>query len=394
MKYTTYYDTPENKAENRKYVLAATNKIDYICGVLNRIGHSVEIVSASCTSNRRGCAGKTVQLSDKTVLKLFPCIGRGNLPKRLLGRLLFKAMLFLYLITHTQKDENILVYHSLGYAGVVTLARRIKEFRLILEVEEIYADVNGKEQDRKKEYKVFAAADAYVFPTKLLHGMINSQKKPYAIIHGTYRAEPDRGAGFDDNRIHVLYAGTFDPRKGGAAAAASAAAYLPEQYHIHILGFGSEKDKRVLLDVIQKSNLPGHAAVTYDGLLSGEEYIRFVQSCDIGLSTQSPDAAFNATSFPSKILSYMANGLRVVSIRIEAVEQSAVSDLITYYDVQSPEEIAKAIMHVDLTAPYDSRRRIAELDRQFAKDLTDMIEGLDNENEVDKRQTSYNPRKG
>ena len=118
----------------------------------------------------------------------------------------------------------------------------------------------------------------------------------------------------------------------------------------------------------------GAAKVTYDGLLSGEEYIRFIQACDIGLSTQNPDAAFNDTSFPSKVLSYMANGLRVVSVRIKAVETSAVGDMITYYDEQTPEGIARAIMSVDMAQPYDSRKRIAELDKQFQKELKQLIE--------------------
>ena len=105
--------------------------------------------------------------------------------------------------------------------------------------------------------------------------------------------------------------------------------------------------------------------MSYDGLLSGEEYIRFIQSCDIVLSTQNPDAAFNATSFPSKILSYMANGLRVVSIRIPAIEQSAVGDALFYYDRQTSEEIAKAILSVDMNSSYDSRTLIHALDNAF-----------------------------
>ena len=92
MKYISYYDTPANKAERRGYVLAATNKMDYICSALNQIGYAVEIISASVTANRKGCKGKTVQLSEKTSLKLFPCLGTGALPKRLLRRLLVRTL--------------------------------------------------------------------------------------------------------------------------------------------------------------------------------------------------------------------------------------------------------------------------------------------------------------
>ena len=126
--------------------------------------------------------------------------------------------------------------------------------------------------------------------------------------------------------------------------------------------------------MIEESNAKGKATVSYDGLLSGEDYIQFLQKCQIGLSTQNPDAAFNATSFPSKILSYMANGLRVVTIRIPAIEGSAVTENLYYYDKQTPEEIAKAIEAIDFQDGYNSRKKIFELHQQFAKDLKDLLE--------------------
>lgn len=380
MKYLVYYDTPANQTENRNYVLAATNKIDYICTALNRIGHSVQLISASATGNRRGCGGKEVRLSEQTSLKLFPCIGTGKLPQRLLGRILFKTRLFLYLLCHLKKDEPLLVYHSLGYAGLVRLLKKLKKFQLILEVEEIYADVNGRERDRKKEYKLFSVADAFLFPTELLNDKINTGGKPHVLIHGTYQIERDRKCNvFADEigseKIHCVYAGTFDPRKGGAMAAAAAAEFLPEQYHMHIIGFGSKTQIQNMKDLVEE--LLGKCAcrITYDGLLSGEAYIRFLQSCDIGLSTQNPDAAFNATSFPSKILSYMANGLRVVSIRIPAIEGSAVGDYLIYYDQQTPEAIARAILQVDVSDGCDCRMVLQELDVEFIKELKGLLEG-------------------
>lgn len=374
MKYVAYYDTPANKAERRGYQLSAANKIDYICKALNRLGHDVQIVSASMTENRKGCRGKTVALFDTTTLKLFPCMGMRNLPVRILRRLLCRCRLLCELIFHTKRGENVLVYHSLAYAGTIALARKIKDFRLILEVEEVYADVSGNERDGKWEHRLFALADAFLFPTQTLNQKINTRCKPSAIIHGTYQVEPERGSRlFQDGKIHCVYAGTFDPRKGGAAAAAAAAEFLPEDYHIHILGFGSDEEEKKMRQMIQALSDKCRCGITYDGLLSGEEYIRFLQSCDIGLSTQNPDAAFNATSFPSKILSYMANGLRVVSIRIPVIVESAVGDRVFYYDRQTPEEIAKAIRSVDCSGDGDPRRLIESLDQDFEQKLEELL---------------------
>ena len=117
--------------------------------------------------------------------------------------------------------------------------------------------------------------------------------------------------------------------------------------------------------------------MTYDGCLSGRDYLEFLQHCDIGLCTQDPNAAFNATSFPSKILSYMSNGLSVVSAKVPAIVNSPVGDLITYYDAQTPEEIAKAILKVNLENKGSKEQvRIKELDKSFQEGIKSMLDGL------------------
>ena len=71
----------------------------------------------------------------------------------------------------------------------------------------------------------------------------------------------------------------------------------------------------------------------------------------------------------------MANGLRVVSIRIPAIEQSAVGDALFYYDKQTPEEIAKAILAVNLTADDDPRKTISVLSDRFEREIRKLLEG-------------------
>lgn len=100
-------------------------------------------------------------------------------------------------------------------------------------------------------------------------------------------------------------------------------------------------------------------------------YIDFLQTCQIGLSTQNPDAAFNNTSFPSKILSYMSNGLQVVSADIEAVRRAyGISGYIYYYQKQEPSDIANAILNVDLDNPFDTRAVVQSLDNRFVEQLS------------------------
>jgi len=378
--YLGYYDVLENKKENRNYVLAASNKMTYICSALRNVGYNVEVVSVAGTKNKKSCAGKYEKMKDGVNLKLFYSFGRGNKIKNAIDRLIIKWQLFFYLLKHVKRGEKVLVYHSLGYSKIIKFLKKIIGFKLILEVEEIYSDVSGDNKTRRIEQDIIDVADAYVFPTELLEEKLNKKNRPSLIIYGTYQVEEDRNCGFEredlKGKIHLLYAGTFDPRKGGAIAAAAAAEVLPSDYYIHVLGFGSEKDTDNLKEQIKYISEKAEAGVTYDGLLSGEEYIRFVQSCQVGFSTQMPDAAFNETSFPSKVLSYLANGLRVVSVRIKALEKSAIGDLLYFYDEQTPESIAEAVKKIDFSQPYNSRKRIKELDKEFTKQIGEMLNDL------------------
>ena len=375
IKYFGHYDTYKNNSENRIYSLAATTKMDYICSALNKCGYDVLIVSPSRTFNNKFYKGKIIDLDERNKLKLFFTVPRGNKIKKALSLIIGDVYLLIYMVTKIKKDETILVYHNLGFRNIINWAKKIVGFKVILEVEEIYQDVTSFPSFFNKiEYKTFESADKYIFSTGLLNQKINIKNLPCAIAHGTYQVEPNNKTRFDDGKVHVVYAGTFDPRKGGALAAAAAAEYLPKGYHVHIIGFGSEEDIIHIQEVIKEASPKNQAAITYDGLLKGEEYIQFLQKCDIGLSTQNPNAKFNQTSFPSKILSYMANGLRVVTVRIEVIEKSAVGNVLYYYDKQTAESIANAILSVNLEEPYDSRNLIKDLDIEFTNNIKKLLE--------------------
>ena len=367
MKYFGYY-ADDKRLDKVNCTLAAVNKMNYIADVIAKVAGSTEIISFSSIlggSQKSEC----IQLKNDVSVKYFDLKSYKSRIVRVILRFFDKLKLLLWIIKNVDKDEPVIVYHSLGYVNLINIAHKLKKFKLIYEVEEIYADVIGKKRLRKHEIKILKSADAYIFPTKLLSDLINESKKPEVFIHGTYKVEHNREVSFNDGKIHIVYAGTFDPRKGGALAAISAAEFLSSNHHIHIIGFGNDEDIKNIKERIDEISEISQATVTYDGLLSGEEYIQFIQSCDIGLSTQNPNAAFNDTSFPSKILSYMANGLRVVTIRIPTIEQSAIGNNMYYYDEQTPKKIAEAIMSVDFSQPYDSRKTIMELSNNFTKEL-------------------------
>lgn len=370
---------------NRKTTPAADTKMAYIIESMKKTGYDVEVLSFCADEDRDVLFEK--RSGYKIVRNHTPVVFFDNYTSkyrilRVIGRWLTWMKIKKYLRKHCISNEcKIMIYHSLGLLKVLNfLDKKKKPF--ILEMEEIYADVIGEKQIRIKEIRAAQKAAGYIFPTQLLSKIVNPSRKPEVIIHGTYGVEPDRKCNIfnqdlqmsSDRIIHCVYAGTLDPRKGGAEAAAQAAEFLPEGYHIHILGFGTKQDVQNMQNRVKDIASRSKARLTYDGVLSGEDYIRFIQSCDIGLSTQNPDAAFNGTSFPSKILSYMANGVQVVSIRIPVVESSDVGPYMYYYDHQIPEEIAKTIMSVNVYDKYVGRKVISELDIKFCHELERILD--------------------
>lgn len=368
-----------NDSKMRKGAPSADTKVLYIINALKTIGYDVEVLSWCSTGTRsffwNKYSGYEIKVNSIDV-KFFDCYDSRFRLLRIIGRFLTWQKQKKYISYNCIKtNTSIIIYHSLTLFKLYRFLEKHNK-NYILEMEEIYSDVIRNKKTKLFEIRSAEKAIGYIFPTQLLMHTIGNATKPSLIVHGTYQVEPDRNVRlFDKDHIHCVYAGTFDPRKGGCAAAAAAAEYLPANYHLHVIGFGNKQDteniKKLVLDISKKSK----AMVTYDGLKRDEEYIQFIQSCEIGLSTQNPDAAFNATSFPSKVLSYLANGLHVVSIKIPAIEESSVGDMLYYYEKQTPEEIAKAILSVNLNESYDSRARIKELDAQFTKDLKTMLDG-------------------
>ena len=379
--YIGYY-SDLNGVQDRKTAPAADTKMSYIIESLKNIGYEVEVISF-CEENSRNRIIKKYDEYDinekshkvhffKTYTSKYRII-------RVIGRWFTWLSQKKYLQKNCLNEEcKIIKYHSLGLLKLLKFLNG-KNKKYILEMEEIYADVINNNKIRQKEIILAKMASGYIFPTNLLDKEINTEKKPSVIIHGTYKVEKMINKKIfdeEEKKIHCVYAGTFDPRKGGGTAAVAATEYLPSNYHIHILGFGSNEEVEKIKKIIKETEKKSKAKVTYDGLLKGEEYINFIQNCQIGLSTQNPDAQFNATSFPSKILSYMANGLRVVSIRIRVVEKSDIGNFIYYYDEQTPQNIANAIKNVNFDDNYDSRKLILKLDEQFLKDIKSILDKI------------------
>ena len=369
VKYIGFYDIDE-LGQNRMSALSAINKMNYIINALNNVGKAVIVISPSWTNGSKSVKKTNIQKGKNRYV--FPMSFKWQGIFKILNIMYSNIWLLFYLLRNCKRNETVIVYHSMYLINILSLVKKIKKIRIILEVEEIYSDVSFK--NKKKEYKMFALADKYIFITEMLNKKINIYNKPYCISHGTYKKENKLTDKYDDEKVHIVYSGIIDKQKKGAFTALQICKYLEEKYKLHIIGFGSQDNINELIDNIEKNNKTNNCKAVFDGKLTGEEYKKYLQRCDIGLSTQDPAGEYNATSFPSKILAYLSNGLRVVSVNIPAIKTSDVGNILYYYDADSPKEIASVIKNIDIADGYESRTLIDNLNSKFEKELNEMLE--------------------
>lgn len=373
----SYYNS-SNDENKRTGSPAAKNVINYLSEVICSMGYTVDIFSPSwiIDPTKRGIyLEEREPLKEGCALIKAPSFAFQGRAFNLLNKIISRVWIIEKMVFNIKKEDIVFLYHEPTLMLPIGLFKRLKKHSVNMIAEEIYSDIpkfNYIDRNREIQY-LREIPSSYIVPTVLLNNIINNGK-PYTVVHGTYHVEKTLSVNSADDKIHVVYAGTFNSTKGGAAAAVAAAEFLSDNYHVHIIGFGTNEEKKQLVNLIEEVNKKARCKVSFDGLKLGEEYTRFIQSCDIGLSVQNPDAVYNDTSFPSKVLSYLSNGLRVVSIRIKALETSSVNDLLYYYNEQTPAQIAEAIMHVDLNSQYDSRQTIMRLNQKARNDIEKMIE--------------------
>lgn len=373
IKYIGFYN-PLNNEFNRVGTLAAINKMNYISDSIINAGYSVNIVSPSWINDSYGNSKheklSVSQIAPYKKVTLISSWGTKNKISRNLKIIYSLVWLFFWLLKNVKANEKILAYHSPWLALPLILAKKIKKFKLILEVEEIYSDVSSIHPFFDKlESKIFKNADCFLFSTDLLSKKIDN-KGCFIVIYGDYKTYNRIEQPINDGKIHLVYAGIIDSHKAGAFNAAEVALYLNEKYVIHIIGFG---EIELLKKRIKQINQIANCKVSFDGSLQGDDYVRYCQKCHIGLSTQKMDGKYLETSFPSKILSYLGMGLIVVSSNIKCVTLSKVGSIMHYYSEENPQAIAETIKNINVLKDYDSIDLLKKMDLEFIRNIKKML---------------------
>ena len=376
IKYIGFYDDP-SKPHDRIYSLSGTNKMNYISDLLIKAGYGVQIISPSWAKDkvyeRQNLKYKNVKIRPGKNLILFPTIKIDTFFIKYIKSILSLFNLFFWLIKNTKKNEKILAYHSPLLSIPLLLAKKIKKFILVLEVEEIYTEVwNRRMYLKYPEHKIIKAADSYICASDLLGRRLGKES---LIVYGCYDTSNYLLNNNHSNKanVSIVYAGSLDHTKGGVYKALQLMDFLNKKYTLHICGYGSPVHIFEVKKIIKELNERlGREACIFHGKLLGDDLSNLLNNCQIGLNPQN-EGDYMATAFPSKILTYLSHNLHVLSTNIDGVKSSALGSYINFSRDDSALQIANGIENIDLKKKIDYYQIITELENKLLKNLKELF---------------------
>ena len=373
--YLCFYS--ESEVEDKLVAYPSViSKIDYIVEVVKRLGRNVVIVSIA-PSKRGLFSGFCKEIDKKEKHIYLPSYTPSNEFLKKTFFLFHSCTVLLYLLKNVKRNDKVVVYHSLYNRLWMKIYSALNRKNVILQIEDVFSELtNDAKRFSKGERRLFHKVRKCLCINDILYEELKDVQRK-AVSYGSYHLPP-KFETLSHEKIRVVYAGVIEQERKAAYLAAETIRFLPEQYEVHILGFGTHKDIQELAACICRINkIMGRQAVFYHGKKTGEDYWRFLQGCDIALSTHAYDensmSSANYT-FPSKVLTYMANDLPVVAQRIDVLQKSQISDNLYFYDQPQPEQIAGAVMRAENAKKLNGRQRIKELDQNFMISMKVLLE--------------------
>ncbi|MBR6536494.1 MAG: hypothetical protein IKT67_04780 [Lachnospiraceae bacterium] len=376
--YISFYATDN---VNRQVVRSSISKIEYMMDALKMIDDSLSVVSTALVEEGKGYQ-KTLKHGNITYL---PGIGlKGRIGRRI-SLLVTQFMLLMHLLTKASSKDIVIFYHSISYFWPLRIAQRIKRFCTIMEFNDKYSyhmnDANKARKIDKIEKRMIQKASAYIFASSMMKELVD-ESKPFVINYGSYAPALKQNNISDNNSpkcIHLLYSGVLEPLRRAGEMAIDAMKYLPDNYILHIAGFGSVEYLSLINNKIEEVNAQKKCKVIYNhGFLNSSELGCLMQQCDIALSTHAYEFEWQSRlSFPSKIPLNMANDLYIVAANLPVIVNSPFASGCCFYKEHDPKAIAQAInkcvsIHLrgDTMKP---SRIISKLDKEFREELKVMV---------------------
>lgn len=344
--YICWYISDKDK-ESYKGNVTGVLKMKYVVEQMEASGVSPYIVSLAQQEKRGFCRSVRKILPNGGVPLLYFAgfNGLGQFGK-MFNSVIKIVQLFFFLVFKVNSTDKIVLYHNYPQTRFVSRIKPLIRADVIIEVEELYGySPTADKPWVNKEIKAVKSMDAFICVNEGMPQLLGLPKERFVVNYGAGIIPVRTVRRRDDGKIHVVYAGTIEAYKRGASTAVEVAKYLPNNYVMHIIGFGEEENIRLLRKRIDEvNNSLNRKAVEYDGYYSGEALDTYLFGCHIGLSSNVMRPNFANNSFPSKVITYMCHDLSVVLGYAEAFYGVPMSEGWTFYHEFTPGKIAEAIM--------------------------------------------------
>ena len=350
-------------------VLSGKLKVKYVYDKLNECGYDTKIISL-CHKEKK------VKIKKNNNIKYFYSIPKKNRLFKIVNINLVKLQLMLWYLFKTGKNDTIVLYHSYIFTRFFDFLRKLKKIPMILEVEEVYGfSASGRLPYLEKELSYIKSYDKAILVNDYLPKELDFLEKSYAVSYGVCNfAAPSSAAGFNDGKIHALYAGTLQPNKAGALSAVKAAEFLPDNFVVDVFGYGHEECIKQLTEEVDRiNNQAGTEKVRYMGFKESNALQEIMGMYDIGLSTNIIDPDFANNTFPSKIITYMSHGLSIVSGYAEAFDGIELSENWSFFYEYTPEAIAEAIINYKPCTKEENLKILKKIDNNLGEWLKENI---------------------
>lgn len=355
--------------------IAASMKMDFVITSLKKLGFRVHLVSITISEKPGWYGAEYIKIDDLEDHYYLPYVGV-KLGRKVRGAIFTSNVnLAQYAKRHFNEQSVVINYHSLGYGRRFPRWKKRYKFRWCPQIEEIYC-LSRKDHQAKemldKEERMFLGADGYLFVNDLFAEKY-AGGKPYAVSYGNYKVFLEKPE-YQGESIGIVYTGIINEDRG-VFLIMEAMKKIPENYSLHILGFGDERNMQRFYEMMKSLNDSfGLERIFFYGTKTGEEYTKFLSKYQIGVSLMDISDEVAQNAFPSKIMAYMGHSLFVVSSKCECIMRSKVAKKIFFCE-NSPESIAQTIMEVPVYEKTTFAECLREMEQDFLMELEKVVEG-------------------
>ncbi|WP_394962508.1 glycosyltransferase [Candidatus Allofournierella excrementigallinarum] len=376
--YVGFYSSPEDnlRRKNVRQSIAGTVKMDFILKCLRKLDCKIVLVSIMPSQDSGFQRQETIVVNDRETHVYLPALVLRVFGKNIVRGDLSLFFLKRFLRKNVAKDDVVISYHSLVFGQFFQALRKKLGFRWVSQVEELYrlsAEAHKNKELLWKEEKMIAGADGYLFVNDILPEKYAKQA-PYAVSYGNYTVFlEERAKETNAAKKHiVVYAGIIT-EDSGVYLLIQAMRNLPSQYQLRIIGMGPDRNieemHRQIAYVNEKTE---QGKVQYLGTKTGEELTRFLAECDIGCSMLNTSDDF-LVAFPSKILTYLGHGLKVVASRSACVTKSKLAPVLFFCD-NNEEALAQTIVKAANSGFTGGSDCLRQMETSFCERLANVLD--------------------